>query len=92
MVYGDFKSRRRRKNKAKQSQYKASPELVEWSQFAWEAEPAQAIPKACGFEAATRPNSDNSGGVAGRLLPRVVRETSRKDTVEKTKPIFAGIK
>jgi hypothetical protein len=29
--------------------------LKKQSQFAWEAEPIQAIPKACGFEAATRP-------------------------------------
>ena len=32
--------------------------------------------------------SDNSGGVAGCLLPRVGRETSWKGTFEKTKPIY----
>ena len=40
--YEGFHALRWRKNKAKQSQ------------FSGEAEPAQAIPKACGFEAATR--------------------------------------
>jgi hypothetical protein len=39
--YEDFHALRRRKNKANQSQ------------SAWDAEPAQAIPKAFGFEAAT---------------------------------------
>ncbi len=42
MCYGDLDGPERRKYKAKQSQ------------FSGEAEPAQAIPKACGFEAATR--------------------------------------
>ncbi len=40
--YEEFHALRRRKNKAKQSQ------------FAPEAESVPAIPKACGFEAATR--------------------------------------
>ena len=42
IVYGIFSRWRHRKNKANQSQ------------FSCEAEPAQAIPKACGFEAATQ--------------------------------------
>ena len=56
--YEEFYALKATKNKAKQSQ------------FVGEAKPAQAIPKAFGFEAATRPRSAYSAKMRKRSLKK----------------------
>ena len=84
MPYGDLWQFRVAKNKAKQCQF-ISYWVLRDAYCEKESEKTKPKP-AFGRKSEVRiPKSDNSGGVAGCLLPRVGRETSWKGAIWKNK-------